>query len=38
LVLYQDRRDATRSQYRMLAVMVVFTVLALWLLSEASKG
>jgi hypothetical protein len=38
LVLYADRRTATRSQYWMLGVMVTFTVLALWLLSEASEG
>jgi len=39
LVLYpDDRRKAVRSQYWMLAIMVFFTVLALWLLSEASKG
>jgi hypothetical protein len=38
LVLYTDTRRAARSQYWMLGIMVVFTVLALWLLSEASKG
>ena len=38
LVMYDDPRLATRSQYWMLAVMVGFTTLALWLLSEASKG
>jgi hypothetical protein len=38
LVVYRDGRLATRSQYWMLAVMVGFTSLALWLLSEASKG
>ena len=38
LVLYDDPRAATRSQYAMLSVMVGFTMLALWLLSEASKG
>ena len=38
LVLYADARKAARSQYWMLGIMVVFTVLALWLLSEASKG
>ena len=38
LVLYDDPRSATRSQYAMLTVMVGFTMLALWLLSEASKG
>ena len=38
LTIYRDARAATRSQYWMLAVMVGFTSLALWLLSEASKG
>jgi hypothetical protein len=38
LALYPDKRQAVRSQYWMLAIMVFFTVLALWLLSEASKG
>lgn len=38
LVIYRDGRAASRSQYWMLAVMVGFTSLALWLLSEASKG
>ena len=33
LTLYKDARDATRSQYWMLAVMVAFTSLGLWLLS-----
>ena len=33
LVLYRGVRDATRSQYWMLAVMVAFTSLGLWLLS-----
>lgn len=33
LVLYRKPRDATRSQYWMLAVMVGFTSLGLWLLS-----
>jgi hypothetical protein len=36
LVLYSDPRLATRSQYWMLAVMVGFTCLALWLLSQAN--
>ncbi len=35
--LYDDPKQATRSQYWMLFVMVGFTSLALWLLSEASK-
>jgi hypothetical protein len=35
LVLYRDARDAVRSQYWMLAVMVGFTSLALWLLAQA---
>ena len=38
LVLYDDARAAVRSQYWMLAVMIAFTSLALWLLSEANKG
>ena len=38
LVLYDDARRAVRSQYWMLGVMVGFTSLALWLLSEANKG
>ena len=38
LVIYDEPRFATRSQYFMLTVMVGFTTLALWLLSEASKG
>jgi hypothetical protein len=36
LVLYTDARDAVRSQYWMLVVMVGFTSLGLWLLSAAS--
>jgi hypothetical protein len=38
LVVHDDVRVASRSQYWMLMVMVGYTVLALWLLSEASKG
>jgi hypothetical protein len=38
LVLYERARVAVRSQYWMLAVMVGFTTLALWLLSEANQG
>ena len=38
LVLYRDHKQAARSQYWMLGVMVTFTVLALWLLSEAAEG
>ena len=38
LVLYRNRKQAARSQYWMLGVMVTFTVLALWLLSEAAEG
>jgi hypothetical protein len=37
IALYDDPRQATRSQYWMLFVMICFTTLALWLLSEASK-
>jgi hypothetical protein len=36
LALYQDAKRAVRSQYWMLAVMVGFTSLALWLLSQAN--
>ena len=38
LTLYSRSKDATRSQYWMLVVMVGFTTLALWLLSEQNKG
>ncbi len=37
LSLYPKARDATRSQYWMLAVMVGFTSLGLWLLSAQSQ-
>jgi hypothetical protein len=37
LALYKDPREATRSQYWMLAVMVAFTSLGLWLLSAAAQ-
>ena len=36
VAIYPDARSATRSQYWMLAVMVGFTSLALWLLSQAN--
>jgi hypothetical protein len=36
LALYDDAKLAVRSQYWMLAVMVGFTSLALWLLSQAN--
>ena len=36
LVLYQSQRDAVRSQFWMLGVMVAFTSLALFLLSQAN--
>jgi hypothetical protein len=36
LALYRDPRPAVRSQYWMLAVMVGFTSLALWLLAQAT--
>jgi hypothetical protein len=36
LALYRDPRLAVRSQYWMLAVMVGFTSLALWLLAQAT--
>jgi hypothetical protein len=38
LVLHERARVAVRSQYWMLAVMVGFTTLALWLLSQANQG
>ena len=38
LALYDRAAVAVRSQYWMLGVMVGFTCLALWLLSEASQG
>jgi hypothetical protein len=37
LALYKSARDATRSQYWMLAVMVAFTSLGLWLLSASAQ-
>jgi hypothetical protein len=37
LALYRSARDATRSQYWMLAIMVAFTSLGLWLLSAAAQ-
>ena len=36
LALYEDTRQGVRSQYWMLAVMVGFTTLALWLLAQAN--
>lgn len=36
IALYGNAREATRSQYWMLAVMVAFTSLGLWLLSAAN--
>jgi hypothetical protein len=36
LAMYSDAKQAVRSQYWMLAVMVGFTSLALWLLSQAN--
>ena len=36
LVAFKDGRTATRSQYWMLAVMIAFTSLGLWLLSAAN--
>lgn len=38
LALYDDARQAVRSQYWMLAVMVGFTCLALWLLASANQS
>jgi hypothetical protein len=37
LVLYKDAKEAVRSQYWMLGIMVGFTTLALWLLSQANQ-
>jgi hypothetical protein len=37
LVTYKDTREATRSQYWMLVVMVGFTSLGLWLLSAVNR-
>ena len=37
LVLYRDAKLAVRSQYWMLAIMVGFTSLALWLLAQAGR-
>ena len=37
LVLYGQARAAARSQYAMLAIMVGFTTLALWLLAQAGS-
>ena len=38
LVLYGEARTAARSQYAMLAIMVGFTTLALWLLAQAGTA
>jgi hypothetical protein len=38
LTVYRRVRDATRSQYWMLAVMVGFTSLGLWLLSASAQS
>lgn len=37
LAIYDDAKRAVRSQYWMLAIMVGFTTLALWLLKEAGQ-
>ncbi len=37
LAMYDNPREAVRSQYWMLGVMVCFTSLALWLLSQANQ-
>jgi hypothetical protein len=37
LALYKDAKEAVRSQYWMLGIMVGFTTLALWLLSQANQ-
>lgn len=36
LVLYDKAKEAVQSQYWMLGVMIGFTSLALWLLSQAN--
>jgi hypothetical protein len=36
LAIYRDAREAVRSQYWMLAIMLGFTLLAVWLVSEAN--
>ena len=38
LAVYRRVRDATRSQYWMLAIMVGFTSLGLWLLSASAQS
>jgi hypothetical protein len=38
LVVFDDAQAAVRSQYWLLAVMVGFTTLALWLLAQAREG
>jgi len=38
LVVYDRAREAVRSQYWMLTVMIAFTLTALWLLRQANKG
>jgi hypothetical protein len=37
LALYKDHRQASQSQYWLLAVMVAFTTFGLWLLSQANQ-
>ena len=37
LALYREAKEAVRSQYWMLGIMVGFTTLALWLLSQANQ-
>ena len=37
LALYKEAKEAVRSQYWMLGIMVGFTTLALWLLSQANQ-
>ena len=38
LAVYSDVREATRSQYWMLLVMITFTSLGLWLLSAINNN
>jgi hypothetical protein len=36
VAIYRDARQAVRSQYWMLGVMLGFTMLAIWLVSESN--
>ena len=37
LVLYPNVKDAVRSQYWMLGVMIAYTTFGLWLLAQANQ-